>query len=146
MTKKKRLKPGPRGTHGGYVFLQSGLIPEENSHVERYLTEVRAGYISELGPSEEGLSTGQLVLLGQLITCIGFTRLVEERAKKEKDLRYLCTKHYMQYMKQARQLVLDLGLKPEGVEEDPFEYIQQYDERKEKKKEEKAKNGDNKES
>jgi len=113
--KKKKLKPGRRPVHGGYVFLKSGLISKDNKHIERYLSAMRAGYISELGPKEADLSTGQLVLLNQLTTCIGFTRLVEENARKTENLEYLCTDHYMKFMKHGRQLVLDLGLKPESI-------------------------------
>jgi len=114
-TKKKKLKPGRRPTHGGYVFLKSGLISKDNKHIERYLSAMRAGYIEELGPKEVDLSTGQTILLNQLITCIGFTRLVEENARKTENLEYLCTDHYMKFMKHGRQLVLDLGLKPESI-------------------------------
>ncbi len=111
--RKRKLKPGRRPTHGGYVFLRSGLIPKDNKYIEKYLTALRAGYIEELGPTEDDLSTGQIVLLNQLVTCIGFTRLVEENARKTADIKYLHTRQYMSFMKHGRQLVLDLGLKPD---------------------------------
>jgi len=116
MTKKKALKPGPRGTHKGYVFLRSGVISKENRHIEKYLTELRENYIHDLGPKENDLSTGQTVLLNQLITCCGFCRLVEEQAKKTQNITYLQTAHYSRFMRHARQLCLDLGLKPEKSE------------------------------
>ena len=113
--RKRKLKPGRRPTHGGYVFLRSGLISKDNKHIEHYLSGMRASYVSELGPTEGDLSTGQAILLNQLITCVGFTRLVEENARKTENLEYLCTDHYMKFMKHGRQLVLDLGLKPESI-------------------------------
>jgi len=113
--RKRKLKPGRRPTHGGYVFLRSGLISKDNKHIEHYLSGMRAGYISELGPTEGDLSTGQAILLNQLITCVGFTRLVEENARKTEDINYLSTQHYMHFLKHGRQLVLDLGLKPESI-------------------------------
>lgn len=120
MTDKKKskgkLKPGRRPTHGGYVFLRSSLISKDNRHVALYLSAMRASYIEELGPKEEDLSTGQVILLNQLTTCIGFCRLVEENARKTENIQYLRTKHYMQFMKHGRQLCLDLGLNPDKTE------------------------------
>ena len=116
LNKQKYLKPGPRGTHKGYVFLRLGVISKENKHIERYLTNLRAGYIRELGPNEEDLSTGQMILLNQLITCSGFCRLVEEQARKTASINYLKTDHYIRFMKHGRQLFLDLGLKPDQSE------------------------------
>lgn len=114
--RKRKLKPGRRPTHGGYVFLRSGLIPKDNRHIEKYLSAIRSGYIAELGPTEDDLSTGQLILLNQLITATGFVRLVEQKAKQTADLRHLCTKQYMSFLKHGRQLCLDLGLKPDKQE------------------------------
>jgi len=116
MTRKKRLKPGPRGTHKGYSFLKSGLINKENRYIEKYLTGLRSGYIKELGPNEEDLSTGELVLLNQLVICSGFCRLVEEQARKTANISYLQTDAYIKFLKHARQLCLDLGLKPSKAE------------------------------
>lgn len=113
---KRKLKPGRRPTHGGYVFLRSGLIPKDNRPIELYLSAMRSSYIEELGPSEGDLSTGQTVLLNQLVTCIGFCRLVEEKAKKAESLAPLQTSHYMKFMKHGRQLVLDLGINPDRHE------------------------------
>ena len=118
MTKKKRLKPGPRGTHKGYVFLRSGIISKESRYIERYLTDLRESYIRELGPLESDLSSGQTILLSQLITCTGFCRLVEEKARKAVNIAYLKTDDYMRFMRHARQLCLDLGIKPERPERD----------------------------
>jgi len=123
--RERKLKPGRRPTHSGYVFLRSGLVPKDNKYIETFLTDIRQGYISELGPEEADLSTGQLVLLGQLITCIGFCRLVEEKAKQTADLRHLATQHYMKFMKHGRQLVLDLGLNPDHLESDSAKRIEQ---------------------
>lgn len=131
--RKRKLKPGRRPTHSGYVFLRSGLVPKDNKYIETWLTDIRQGYIAELGPTEEDLSTGQLILLGQLITCVGFCRLVEEKAKQTADLRHLCTQHYMKFLKHGRQLVLDLGLNPEKLEGDSWNYIEEFDKRKAEK-------------
>jgi len=119
ITKHKR-KVGRPAIHGGYVFLKSNLISKDNKHITKYLSAIRANYIEELGPTEDDLSTGQTVLLGQLITCVGFCRLVEEKARKLAELRPIQTKQYMSFMKHGRQLVLDLGLKPDRQEKPVF--------------------------
>jgi len=135
MTKKKALKPGPRGTHKGYTYLRSGLISKENRHVEHYLTDLREGYVRDLGPVESDLSTGQLVLLNQLVICSGFTRLVEEQARKTQNIAYLKTDAYMKFLKHARQLCLDLGLRPKQPEGlNLQEYVELRDKEKEKEK------------
>jgi len=124
MTKKvigTHLITGPKPKHGGYTFLRSKVISKENKFIERYLTDLRESYIRELGPNEEDLSTGQLVLLNQLITCSGFTRLIEEQVRKTQDISYLQTDAYMRFIKHTRQLCLDLGLKPEKPEK--LEYL-----------------------
>ena len=115
-TKERSLKPGRRPVHSGYVFLRTKLIGRENRHIERYLTDLRTGYVRELGPTEEDLSTGQLGMINQLITCVGFTRLVEQKALKAQNIAFLQTDAYIRFLKHARQLCLDLGIKPEKPE------------------------------
>lgn len=77
-----RLQRGRRHKHGGYSFMRTGKIPKEKKEIERYLTAIRSGYVQDIGPKEEDLTTGQLVLLDTLITLKGVNRCVEVEASK----------------------------------------------------------------
>ncbi len=76
--KKAKLHPGRRKKHGGYSFLVKGELPEGRAYVERYLTTVREGLISDLGPTEKDLTTAQVILIDRIITKLGVTRCIEE--------------------------------------------------------------------
>lgn len=135
MSKKIKLRPGPRARHGGWTYLRSGELPEGSEHIEKFLTWVREGYIRDIGPKEEDLSTGQVILLNDLIICIGFCRLIEEKARKEKNPFMLKQDHYLRFKRHARQLCLDLGIKRKAKDEAPDiqEFIKEFDEEKKKR-------------
>jgi hypothetical protein len=80
---ESKLAPGrPPRTHGGYAFLTSGKLPEQRAHLIRYLSNVRAGLIHDLGGSEENLSTQQIILIDRIISILGVVRCIEEHAKE----------------------------------------------------------------
>ena len=129
MSNKIKLSPGRRPRHGGYTFLRTKELPEGSEYIEKYLTWVRQGYIEELGPQEEDLSTGQTVLLNDLIVCIGFCRLIEEKARIEKNPFILRQDHYLRFKRHVRQLCLDLGIEKRKGDEalDLHAYIKEKD-------------------
>lgn len=83
--KKSRLTKG-KLKHGGYTYLQTGQLPADKLHIGRYLTELRARYVEDLGPRESDLSAGQLLLINKLVTLEGWTRCVEVEASRKKTL------------------------------------------------------------
>jgi len=75
---EKRLPRGKPGRHGGYSFLTRGTLPENRPHILRYLTAVREGLIKDLGPTEDNLTTAQIVLIDRVVTKLGVIRCIEE--------------------------------------------------------------------
>ena len=78
-----KLPPGRKPKHGGYTFMRSSRIPEDKQEIERYLTGLRQGYISDICGEEKDLTTGQLILLNKLITLEGTNRCVEIQAARD---------------------------------------------------------------
>ena len=62
--------------------MRSSRIPEDKQEIERYLTGLRQGYISDICGEEKDLTTGQLILLNKLITLEGTNRCVEIQAAR----------------------------------------------------------------
>lgn len=86
----RKLKRGAkRMRHGGYSYLVQKKIPADKIYIERYLTNLREDYISDLGPDEKDLTTGQLLLLDTLITLKGVNRCIECQSGRDGDLRRL---------------------------------------------------------
>lgn len=83
--KKRRLSKG-KLKHGGYTYLQTGQLPEDKLYIGVYLTRLRAGYIEDIGPREEDLTAGQLLLVNKLITLEGWCRCVEVEAARKQTL------------------------------------------------------------
>lgn len=110
-----RLRPGRKPRHGGYTFMRSGKIPEDKIEIERYLTFIRQGYISDIGPTEDDLSTGQLILLDTLITLKGVNRCVEIEAAKAGDIRSL-DERYNSRNNQIVKICLSLGIEQNSHE------------------------------
>jgi len=77
---KKKLR------HGGYTYLQTGQLPADKLFIGKYLTQLRAKYIEDLGPREEDLTAGQLLLVNKLLTLEGWCRCVEVEAARKQTL------------------------------------------------------------
>lgn len=80
--KIKRRVSKKKLMHGGYSYLTSGKLPEDKQYVQKYLTQIRQLYIEDLGPQEEDLTAGQLLLLNRLITMEGLCRCIEIEAAR----------------------------------------------------------------
>ena len=66
-----------------------GVFPSKRRYIERWLSEVRAGLIRDLGPTETNLSTGQAILIDRIIGKLGILRCTEEHVR-ERSVRTLC--------------------------------------------------------
>jgi len=130
MKNKVRLPPGLPPKHGGYTYLSTGRLPRHRRYIRRYLTEIRQSYVAELGgrEGEDGLSPGQRILVDRLVTCLGFLRLIEEKARdtgifKGDDLMASLGKGYVSFLNTAVRIVESLGIErrrdegmtPEGL-------------------------------
>ena len=78
-TKKKG--PGRPPTHGGYSILKTGDFPQKRRAVRDYLTSIRAGLVKDFGPTEDDLSTAQVVLIDRIISKMSVVRLIEEHIR-----------------------------------------------------------------
>lgn len=86
MTGKKaklstKLPPGRKPTHGGFAYLTQGRLPEHRKYIEAYLTACREGLIADIGGTEEGLSTSQIILIDRAIGMLGVLRCIEEHVR-----------------------------------------------------------------
>jgi len=81
---EKRLPRGrPVARHGGYSYLSRGTMPENRAYLTSYLSAVREGLVKDLGPTEQDLSTAQIVLIDRCVTLLGTIRCIEEYVKEE---------------------------------------------------------------
>ena len=69
-------------SHGGYSYLTTGKLPENRTYILKYLMAVRQGLIRDLGPTENDLSTAQIVLIDRVTTKLGVIRCVEEHIRE----------------------------------------------------------------
>jgi len=113
-----RLSPGRRTIHGGYSYLTSGELPENRAYIEKYLTSARQGLIKDLGPTEEDLSTAQVILVDRIVSKLGCIRCIEEHARtngvmKGNRLTPSLSGNYLAYSNSIRLDLMALGIKPE---------------------------------
>jgi len=102
-------------THGGYSFLTKGELPENRTHVLKYLMAVREGLVKDLGPTENDLSTAQIVLIDRVTTKLGVIRCIEEHIRERSvivgdDLAPSLKASYLAYNNSIRLDLLALGL------------------------------------
>ena len=85
---KPGRKPGSRVTHGASFLIARGEFPSKRRYIERWLSEVRAGLIRDLGPTETDISTGQAILIDRTIGKLGILRCIEKHVR-ERGVRIL---------------------------------------------------------
>jgi len=110
-----KLHPGKRKKHGGYTYLSKGKLPPARAYIERYLTGVREGMIRDLGPTENDLTTAQIVLIDRVVTKLGVIRCIEEHIREstvmEGDrLSTSLRESYLAYNNSVRLSLQALGL------------------------------------
>ncbi len=74
---KPKSKGGRPPKHGGFSIVAHGRLPESRRQ-RSYLSFVRDGLVRDLGPTEDDLSTAQLVTIDRCITYLGAARAIEE--------------------------------------------------------------------
>lgn len=77
-----KLDPGRAKTHGGYTFLTTGRLPEHRKEVLKYLTAAREGLIRDIGPTEEDLTTAQIIIIDRIVSKLGVVRCMEEHIRE----------------------------------------------------------------
>ncbi len=120
--KKAGRKPGVKVTHGAYSLIArpGGPLPSRRIYIERWLSEVRAGLIRDLGPEEKDLSAAQAIIIDRVIGKLGVIRCIEEHVREKgimngDELRGLLGKHYLGWANSLRLDLLALGIgKREG--------------------------------
>jgi len=113
--KKPGRKTGSRVTHGAYSLIARGEFPSKRRYIERWLSEVRAGLIRDLGPTEKDLSTGQGILIDRIVGKLGILRCIEEHVRekgvmKENELSPSLGKNYLGWANSLRLDILALGI------------------------------------
>jgi len=63
-------------THAGYRYLKTGEMPDEHKDIQDYLDGLRAEMVNDLG-GESLITSGQNIILDQIIKLSGFCALVE---------------------------------------------------------------------
>ena len=142
MNNKQRKKRGRPPKHGGYSLLIKSELPENRKHIREYLTGVRGGLIQDLGPTEKGLTTAQIVLIDRVVTKLGVIRCMEEHVRENTvmkgDRLSPCLRaSYLAYNNSIRLDLQALGI--EKKQADKVLDLGAYLEKKTKEKEEKQK-------
>lgn len=142
MKKKKIRREGGKIKHGGYSFLAKGELPEHRRYLLRHLSAVREGLIRDLGPTENDLTTAQIILIDRIVTKLGVIRCIEEHVRENSvmighNLAPALSKNYISYNNSVRLDLEKLGIdKRQGDSVlTPWELAEKLD----KKKEEEAK-------
>lgn len=112
--KFKRGGRRPR-SHGGYSYLTTGTLPEHRATILRYLMAARQGLICDLGPTENDLSTAQIILIDRIVTKLGVIRCVEEHIRENsvmvgQELASSLKASYLAYNNSLRLDLQALGL------------------------------------
>ena len=129
-----RLPPGRAQQHGGYSYLTTGNLPEHRREVSHYLTAARESLILDLGPKEEDLSAGQLILIDRIVTKLGVIRCMEEHVRENSvmsghNLAPCLRGSYLAYNNSVRLDLTALGIDKRAAAKvlDLGEYIQAAD-------------------
>jgi hypothetical protein len=113
MTEKKRT--GRPRRHGGYTYLTRGELPQKRRYLGPYLSGVRADLVKDLGPLEDDLTAAQRILVNQVVTMLGVTRLIEEHVAgvgifDKGELRPVLRDSYLRYLAQVGRFLDLLGV------------------------------------
>ena len=95
--------------------MTSGKVPETRQYVKKYLTGVREGIIKDIGPTEQDLTTAQLVLVDRIVSLLGVIRLIEEKAREDgifkgQELSPSLRHSYISYNNTVRLTFRELGI------------------------------------
>lgn len=126
-----KFKRGGRrpSSHGGYSFLVKGDLPEDRSHILKYLMAVREGLTRDLQDSGKGLTTAQIILIDRITTKLGVVRCMEEHVRehsvfKGDELAPCLRASYLAYLNSVRLDLQALGIdRKSDVFLAPFEIV-----------------------
>jgi len=136
-----KLKRGrPKCKHGGYSFLVKGELPENRKHVLRYLTAARENLIRDLGPTEEDLTTAQIIIIDRIVSKLGVIRCIEEHIRENSvmvghNLAPSLKASYLAYNNSVRLDLRELGIdkRMEDRVLTPLEIAAEFDKKKKAK-------------
>lgn len=80
MPQPENLKPGACERHGGYLFVNRGVIRETNRDIAAALEELEAHLIDYVGGEPDAV---QALLLDAIIPTWGFRKLIERHCFRE---------------------------------------------------------------
>jgi len=138
-----KLEPGRKKRHGGYTYLSTGRLPEHRKHIEKYLTAARENLIKDLGPTEEELTTAQIIIIDRIVSKLGIVRCIEEHIRENsvmrgQELAPSLKTSYLAYNNSIRLDLQALGLDKRQVSEvlTPWELAKKAEEEDRRKKNE----------
>ena len=113
--KKGKVRLGRPPKHGGYSLLVRGELPENRKHIKQYLTVSRENLIIDLGPTEEDLTTAQIILIDRVVTKLGVIRCIAEHIRENSvmvghNLAPSLRASYLAYNNSVRLDLRELGI------------------------------------
>ncbi len=133
----KLKRGGQKIKHGGYSFLIKGELPENRKHVLRYLTAARMNLIRDLGPTEEDLTTAQVIIIDRVVSKLGVVRCIEEHIRENSvmighNLAPSLGQSYLAYNNSIRLDLRELGIdkRMEDRVLTPLEIAEEFDKKK----------------
>ena len=114
------IKTGRPPQSGAFSLLTKGSVddlPKRRRYLRPYLIGAREGWIRDIGPTEDELSTSQRILIDRAVTFLGAIRLTEEHMREkglfEKPSGLLnahLTQHYLAWNRSLIECLRLLGI------------------------------------
>ena len=137
--KKRGPQPGVKYKHAAYsLIVKAGELPQKRRYIEKYLTESREGWIRDIGPTEEDLTTSQRVMIDKATSLLGVTRCIEEYIKETgvlqgTNLQPILLKAYLSYVNSLRLILRELGIEQKQADAPDIQQVmREFDEQKAK--------------
>jgi hypothetical protein len=132
------LSPGRKRRHGGHTYLMTGRLPVHRKYMEAFLTAARIGLIQDYGPTEQDLSTAQMIIIDRMIAKTGCIRCMEEAVAETgvmqgRRLAPVLRESFLAYSNSLRLDALALQALRIDKKREPGDlgkYVKEFDERK----------------
>lgn len=135
--KNKPNKGGRPAKQGGFsIMIRDGNKPVRRSRIRAYLESVRRGLIRDLGPTEQDLTTAQLILVERIVAKLAVLRACEERIAEvgifrspgRAELQHALQANYLAYSNSIRLSLQALGITKRAADEalDLKDYITRH--------------------
>jgi hypothetical protein len=135
--RKRRSRERGKVRHGGFSELaRQGQLPAHRRYLRRYLLDIRAGLVRDLGPTEPDLTTGQKILIDRITQNVAIVRMIEEYVKEmglfanpQGFLHPSLSTHYMAWQNRISKDLALLGIERRTREApiDAMSYIREFD-------------------